>query len=174
MDVIKLDKYLKENKLLFKPDFLISVLTRFNKISESMIQKVAMKKSKDSKECKYCETLKESTNGVQQYCKKHKAVHDWESIDKDRTGFGVLFGNKVQLFGRYMVVSMKSDDEGVYVVWMGNDESDSVYCMDKEYFPGIFEVGFNINQLFSENNVVVYKNLQIYWEDNNPRIENIK
>ena len=42
MEVIQLDKFLKQNKLLFKPEFFISTLTRFNKMKESMIQKVAL------------------------------------------------------------------------------------------------------------------------------------
>ncbi len=175
MEVIQLDKFLKQNKLLFKPEFFISVLTRFNKMKESMIQKVALKKDKDPETCKYCENIKEATNGVHMYCKKHKAIHDWETLDIDKSGVGVLYGYKVQLFGRYCICSMPTDDNGVYIINFGlSDSDDCVYCVSKEYFPGIFEQGFNITTLFSEDNVVVYKNQQIYWDEGNPRIENIK
>ena len=175
MEVIQLDKYLKQHKLLFRPEFFISVLTRFNKVKESMVQKVALKKANDPESCKYCETLKESTNGTQQYCRKHKAIHDWESLDMNRSGVGVLFGYKVQLYNRYCICSMPSDPNGVYIINFGNvDSEDCVYCVSKEYFPGIFERGFNITTLFSEDNVVIFKNQQIYWDDGNPRVENIK
>lgn len=175
MEVIQLDKFIKQNKLMFKPDFLISVLTRFNKIKGSMVQKIALKKSNESEECKYCDAVKSASNSAQLYCKKHKSIHDWEKMDPDRTGVGNLFGHQIQIFGRYVIASMPTDNKGVYVIWIGDKEEDySVYCMSKDYFPEVFERGFNINELLNENNVVVYKNVQVYWEDNNPRLESIK
>ncbi len=172
MDVIQLDKYLTQNKLLFKPDFFIRVLTRFDKLKDSMVQKVALQKANDPETCKYCDSIKESTNGKFQFCKKHKAIHDWETLDVDKSGVGMLFGYKVQLFKRYCICSMPTDDNGVYIIYFGNssDKGDCVYCVSKEYFPGIFETGYNISSLYSENNVVVYKHKQIYWDNNNPRL----
>ena len=175
MEVIQLEKYIKQHRLLFKPEFLINVLLKFNKMKDSMVQKVAFKKSNKEASCKYCDAVKASSNGLVQFCKKHRAVHDWKDINISRTGVGKLYGGyNIQIYNRYVIVSMPTDPNGVYVIWVGKDDEYSVYCMSKEYFPGIFENGFNINDLLNENHVVVYKNLQVYWDENNPRLESIK
>lgn len=172
MEVIKLEQYLKQNKLLLKPEQFISFITRFSKNKEAMIQKVALKQDG---ECKYCTELEKLTNGKSKYCKKHKAVHDFEKRDIDRTAIGTFIDTKVHLFNRYALVEMKTDPNGVYLIYIGDDENgDSVYCLSKEYFPEVFDGGFNINELFNPENILMYKNTQVYWEENNPRVENIK
>lgn len=172
MNVIQVDKYLKEHKLQIKPEHLIGFLIRFNKNRESMVQKVAIKQDGD---CKYCEELEKVTNGRSKYCKKHKAVHDFEKIDLDNTAIGKLMDTRVHLFNRYALVEMKTDPQGVYLIWIGDENNvDNVYCLSKEYFPECFDRGVNIDELFDQETILVYQNRQLYWEDNNPRIELIK
>jgi len=172
MEVINIDKYLKQHKILVKPEHLISFIIRFNKNKEAMVQKVAIKQDG---ECKYCKDLEKITQGRSKYCKKHKAVFEFQKIDLDNTAIGSFNGLKIHLFNRYALVEMKTDPNGVYLVWIGEDENtDSVYCLSKEYFPECFERGMSIDELFQPESILMYKNTQIYWEENNPRVENIK
>ena len=176
MEVIQLDSYIKSNKLLFKPNLFFDMIMRFNKLGRQMVQKVALKKTVDATNCQYCRTIRDVTNGKQQLCKKHKAIEDWQKMDTSKSGRCRLFGHDLQIFNRYVITNMTTDTDGVYVLWFGeSEENDCVYCLNKLYFPKVFEVGMDISVLVHPDNIVVYKNVQLYWdEDGAPRIENIK
>ena len=176
MNVINLDQYIKENKLCFRPGIVLDLIERFNKLKPQMVQKLALKKTIEPSECQYCKTAREISNDRQMFCKKHKAINEWSKIDIETTGRVNLFNHKLQIFGRYVITDMPTDANGVYVLWFGTgEEKDCVYCLSKTYFPGVFDKGFDISSLINPDSIVVYKNTQLYWEDDGiPRIENIK
>ena len=69
---------------------------------------------------------------------------------------------------------MPTDKNGVYVIYIAsNREKDSnfVYCLNKEYFDGVFDVGYNIDNLLDTNTILINKDMQLYWDGGLPRFE---
>ena len=172
--VINVKDYITKHKLQFRAETLMHFILNFNIFSKNMIQKVALKKTIDTEECKYCKDMQERTGNKNTFCKKHKSIYDWKKININKTGIGMFNGHKVQLFGNYALVDMPTDDNGVYVIYIASNrdkDSDFVYCLNKEYFEGVFEQGFNIDHLLSENTILINKNIQLYWDGGLPRCE---
>ena len=67
--VINLKEYITKHKLQFRPETLMNFMLNFDSLSHNMIQKVALKKTIDVDECRYCKELTEKT-GHNSYCKK--------------------------------------------------------------------------------------------------------
>ena len=171
--VVNLKDYITKYKLQFRPETLMQFILNFDNLSHNMIQKIALKKTIDSEECKYCKELTEKT-GHNSYCKKHKAIYDWKKTNTNKTGVGVFNDHKVQLFGNYALVDMPTDENGVYVVYIASNrekDSDFVYCLSKDYFEGAFEVGYNIDDLFNKNVILINRDMQLYWDGDLARCE---
>ena len=171
--VINLKEYIAKYKLQFRPETLIQFILNFNELSKNMIQKVALKKTIDTEECKYCQEITERT-GHNSYCKKHKAIYDWKKVKANKTGVGIFNNHKIQLFGNYALVEMPTDENGVYVVYIASNrekDSDFVYCLSKDYFEGVFDVGYNINNLLDKNVILLNRDVQLYWDGGLPRVE---
>ena len=78
------------------------------------------------------------------------------------------------MFGNYALVEMPTDENGVYVVYIASNrekDSDFVYCLSKDYFEGVFDVGYNINNLLDKNVILLNRDVQLYWDGGLPRVE---
>lgn len=173
--VINLKEYVAKHKLQFRPETLMQFILNFNELTKNMVQKIALKKTIEPDDCKYCKDLQEK-NGRNSFCKKHKAIFDWKKVNMTRTGVGMFAEHKVHLFSNYVLVDMPTDTDGVYVIYIATNrdkDSDFVYCLNKSYFNGVFETGYNIDNLFNENVILINKNIQLYWDGGLPRLERI-
>lgn len=171
--VINLKEHIAKHKLQFRPETLMNFMLNFDSLSHNMIQKVALKKTIDSEECRYCKELTEKT-GHNSYCKKHKAIYDWKKVNINKTGVGIFNNHKVQLFGNYALVEMPTDEHGLYVVYIASNrdkDSDFVYCLSKDYFENVFKVGYNIDDLFDKNVILINRDMQLYWDGDLIRCE---
>ena len=172
--VINIKEYISKHKLQFRAETLIQFILNFNDFTHNMVQKVALKKTIDTSDCKYCKEIQDKTGSKNSFCKKHKAIYDWKKVNVNKTGVGIFNGYKIQLFGNYALVEMPTDKNGVYVIYIAsNREKDSnfVYCLNKEYFDGVFDVGYNIDNLLDTNTILINKDMQLYWDGGLARFE---
>ena len=171
--VVNVKDFIAKHKLQFRAETLMQFIVNFESLSHNMIQKVALKKTIDTDDCKYCKELQEKT-GKTSFCKKHRAIYDWKKSNLAKTGVGIFNSRKIQLFGNYALVEMPTDPNGVYVVYIATNrdkDSDFVYCLSKDYFENVFETGYNIDNLFEKNVILINKDTQLYWDGGLPRIE---
>lgn len=179
IEVLDVSKFIQKHKLVFRPEILMQFICKYNEISTMMVQKIAKKFTIDANDCKYCQKLRETKGNSNAFCKKHRAIAEWGKIEQKRSGISKIADLRFCIFSQYVIIEMKNDPEGVFVLWFGHDpksNSFNVYCLNKKYFENAFDVGYDITELLDKNKILIGNNWQLFYNETNhmPIIDLIK
>lgn len=177
LEVVNLNKYVKDHKLGFKPDTLMQFVWRQDLMFD--IDENIDTTDVSPEACEACKKMRGIHKNNTSVCKKHKAIQEWNNgIDHKRMGIGTLLERKFVIFSNYVVFENPDDQDYVYVVWFGScaRKSHNMYYVKKNQFKGIFTEGYDLQSILTPNIILISGNWQVYYPSNEdmPSLENIR